>query len=251
MSNVFRERKEVAAYAALLHERGWVANHDGNVSLRLAGGRLLITPTGVSKRLCGPETLVECSPSGDPIGPGKAPSETGLHVGAYRARSDAAAVIHAHPPHASAYALCQVPLGPIGMPEVVVSLGEQVPMVPLFGPKDAGAGEALGQVLGSADVALLAGNGVVAIGPDLETAYLRIELLEHYARILTIARGRVGEPAPLTDGLREKLLDLRKKAGLHRGPVNTPIAAQGRSNLQDTLRNVVAEEVRRALGGKS
>lgn len=251
MSNAFRERKEVAAYAALLHERGWVANHDGNVSVRLANGRLLITPTGVSKRLCGPETLVECSPSGEPIGPGKPPSEVGLHVGAYRGRSDAAAVIHAHPPHASAYALCQTPLGPIGMPEVVVSLGEQVPLVPLFGPKDAGAGEALGAALGSADVALLAGNGVVAIGPDLETAYLRIELLEHYAKILTIARGRVGEPAPLGGPMLEKLRDLRKKAGLHRGPAAAAPTPSGGGSLQDTLRAVVAEEVRRALGGKS
>ena len=145
------------------------------------------------------------------------------------------------------HALVQAELGPVAMPEVVVSLGEHIPLVPLFVPKDDAVGAAVGAALQGADVALLAGNGVVAVGPDLETAYLRVELLEHYAHILCIARGGVGEPVPLGATQRAALLDLRKKAGLARGPA--PAATATAAPMGD-LRAVVAEEVRRVLGGK-
>ena len=82
-------------------------------------------------------------------------------------------------------------------------------------------------------------KSAIAIGPDLETAFLRMEVLEHYARILTIARGGVGEPAAMSETARAKCLELRKAAGLHREAA--PV---------DEMRRVVMEEVRRALGGE-
>ena len=152
--------------------------------------------------------------------------------------------MHAHPPYASAYALVQRELGPITMPEVVVSLGERVPLLPMFLPKDDRVGAALAEALSYADVALLAGNGVVSVGPDLETAYLRMELVEHYAKIVTIARGEVGEPASLSAEHKQKLLELRDKAGLHRvGPEVEPAAAEPAGNSED-LRSVVLQEIR-------
>jgi L-fuculose-phosphate aldolase len=232
-------RREVSRYSLMLHDAGWVANHDGNVSIK-EGARVFVTPTGVSKRLCTPETIVECDLAGKPLGRGKPPSEISLHLGAYRAREEIAAVIHAHPPHATAFALVGRTIDPIAMPEVAVSLGERVPLVPMFVPKDPGAAAAIQEALAWADVALMAGNGAIAVGPDLETAYLRMELLEHYARILTIARGGVGEPAALPDSAQQKCLELRKAAGLHR-------EAPRAGGTSDT-RRVVMEEVRRALG---
>lgn len=229
-------RRSVSEYSGLLHQRGWVANHDGNVSARTKNG-FLITPTATSKRLCAPDTLVECEPQGQPIGSGKPPSEVALHVAAYR-RADVSAVIHAHPPHASAFALLGRSLD-VFMPEVVVSLGDTIPLVPLLLPKDPATTETVAKALQLADVCLLAGNGVLAVGPDLETAYLRVELLEHYARIVTIARG-LGEPVALDSVAKAKLLEMRAKAGLGR-PAPEKVATD--------LRTVVAEEVRRALGG--
>lgn len=253
MSSVHETKRKVSEYSLLIHERGWVANHDGNVSARVQGGRFLITPTGVSKRLCTPDTLVVCEASGKPVGPGKPPSEVGLHAGAYR-RSDVAAVIHAHPPHASAFALARRALEPVTMPEVVVSLGDRVPLVPLFLPKDPRAEDAVAEALSIADVALLSGNGVIVTGADLEQAYLRLELLEHYAKILTITAA-IGGPAPLEGDLKAKLLDLRKAAGLGPKPQAAPAAGSSkpepaaRSKLTDSIRPIVAEEVRRVLGG--
>ena len=233
-------KKEVARYSLLIHQAGWVANHDGNVSLR-TGDRFFITPTGVSKRVCTPETIVECDRDGGAVGRGRPPSEVALHVGAYRARPDQRAVIHAHPPHASAFALVGRRLEPIAMPEVVVSLGDQVPLVPLFAPKDPGVGPALGETLQFADVALLHGNGAISVGPDLETAFLRLEVLEHYAKILTIARSGVGEPVALDSEVHGRCLELRERAGLLRAPPGPP--------PETGLQQVIAEEVRRVLGG--
>jgi L-fuculose-phosphate aldolase len=208
------------------------------------GDRFFITPTATSKRLCPPESIVECDPAGKAVGQrGKPPSEVALHVGAYRGRKDVTAVIHAHPPYASAFALAQRPLQPITMPEVLVSIGEAVPLVPLFLPKDAAVIEAVEAALDVADAALLAGNGAITVGVDLEQAYLRMELLEHFAKILTIALGPVGPPAALDDNARAKLRGMRKDAGLLRTPKGSdPVVAK-------SVRDVVAEEVQRVLSG--
>lgn len=254
-------KREVSRYSVLLHQMGWVANHDGNVSARNAGSdRFFITPTATSKRLCTPESIVECKLDGAPVSRGKPPSEVALHTGAYRARADAAAVIHAHPPYATAFSIAHVELGPIAIPEIVVSLGDRVPLVRLLLPKDPETAAIAGAALGEADVVLLAGNGVLAIGDDLEQAYLRVELVEHYARILAIARGGVGQPVALDASAKERLLDARRKAGLGpkvRPPKASSAEPEGRGARPQAprepatstrVRAVVTEEVRRALG---
>lgn len=242
MTNRSRLTKEVSEYSLELHARGWVANHDGNVSARLGSDGFLVTPTAVSKRRCPPESIVRCDNAGRPQGSGRPPSEVALHVGVYRAREDVQAVLHAHPPYASAFALARRALPPVSMPEVLVSLGEHIPMMPLVLPKDPAAGDRAAEIVAGADVALMAGNGALAVGPDLETAFLRLEVLEHYCRILAICEGGVGQPAPLGPSEREHLVGLRKKAGLHREAPSAPAAAG------PDLRAVIADEVRRALG---
>lgn len=245
MSSAPQLKKEVAEYSTLIWERGWVANHDGNVSVKGgAADRFFITPTATSKRLCPPDSIVECDLSGKPVSRGKPPSEVALHLGAYKARSDVRAVIHAHPPHVSAFALARVELGCPSMPELVVSLGATIPLVPLLLPKDPATAEQIGAAMEVADVALLAGNGAIAVGPDLETAYLRMELLEHYAKILTVAKSAGVAPVALDASQRERLLEMRKAAGLARP--SSP--AREKSAPVSAVRKVVAEEVRRALG---
>lgn len=242
--------KEISEVSLALHARGWVANHDGNVSARIdAAPQFFITPTGVSKRLCTPQSIVRCDGRGKPLDKGRPPSEVALHVGIYGARKDVQAVLHAHPPYASAFALARRRLEPVCMPEVLVSLGEHIPLMPLVLPKDPAAEGLAAEVVASADVALMAGNGALSVGPDLETAFLRMELLEHYCRILSVLDAGVGKPAPLSASERAHLLDLRMKAGLHRGP--PPSASAPSGVAQPDLRSVVAEEIRRALGEPS
>ena len=250
MSTPHELKRAISSYSTALHERGWVANHDGNVSARVGEG-FLITPTGVSKRLCPPDSIVRCDAQGRPQSRGRPPSEVALHVGAYRDRPEVKAVMHAHPPHASAFALARKPLGPVAMPEIVVSLGAEIPLAPLVLPKDPAAVEVAASAVSLADAVLLTGNGVLTVGADLEQAYLRMELVEHYARIVAIA-ANIGGVVELEAPARDRMLQLRAKAGL--GPKDIKGASAPSNDgggFSRTIRPIVAEEVRRVLeGGK-
>ncbi len=225
-------RRTLVEFAHRVHAAGWVANHDGNLSVRWSGG-LAITPSGVSKVAVDSEGLCCCDLDGRRRSGGRPPSEVLLHVGAYRARDEIGAVVHAHPPHASAFSLAARSLGPIAMPDVVVSLGRSVPLVPACFPVGESASAAVTEALAHADVALLAGNGAMAVGPNLETAYLRLELLEHYARILGTSMAWFGGPAPLPADVVEAALLARVQAGLPVPPAD--------ADLEDRVRQAVRE----------
>lgn len=207
----------LARYARLLHEQGWVANHDGNASARLADDkRFLATPTALSKREVQPHDLLIVDVEGKVLsGRRRLFSEWHLHAACYKARPDVRAVLHAHPPHATAFGLARVPLGTPALPEMVVSLGASLPLLDYAPPKSPAQDEAIARALtdGDADALLLAGNGVLVVGADLEQAYLRLELVEHYAKILVAARA-LGGVTPLPAADVDKLLEARTKAGL-------------------------------------
>ncbi len=204
---------EVAEYAQRLHARGWVANHDGNVSVRDGHGRYLATPTATSKAAVRADGLVIVDDAGTKVGGrGKPFSEIGLHLTVFANRSDVNAVVHAHPPTATGFAVAGVPLDEAFLAEAVVSLGPGVPTVPFAAPGP-DACRALAAYVGGHDAVLLGGHGVLSWGPDLETAYLRMELVEHLARIALVAR-QLGGVRPLPSALLPKLLESRAKAGL-------------------------------------
>ncbi|HEY8208119.1 MAG TPA: class II aldolase/adducin family protein [Myxococcaceae bacterium] len=207
-------RAEVVAAARRLHQNGWVANHDGNLSVRLKGDRLLITCTAISKRDVDDASLLVVDMKGNVLEGRKKPfSELELHLACYAARPEVNVVLHAHPPTATAFGLTGREIGPVAMPEIVVSLGDRIPTVLRAFPKDPEALKALSEVAAKHDAMVLAGNGALALGDDLTQALLRMELLEHYAKILQLAQSmgpvRTLEPAQVA-----KLLEARKKAGL-------------------------------------
>ncbi len=206
-------RREVAELATRLHARGWVANHDGNVSVRLPGGGFLATPTAVSKADVNPEMLVVLDAEGKVlVGTRKVFSEFALHLAVFRARPDVQWVVHAHPPTATGFAVAgRSCFDPPFMAEPVVSLGARVPVVPYAAP--GGSTSELASAFAEVDAVLLGGHGVLTCGADAETAYLRMELVEHLARIALVAQ-QVGGAVPLPRGDVEKLLAARAKAGL-------------------------------------
>ena len=207
-------RAELVAASRKVHANGWVANHDGNLSVKLTGNRLLITATAISKGDVDDSKLLIVDLTGKVLEGRRKPfSELELHLAIYRARPEAEAVIHAHPVVATAFGLTNSELTPIAMPEVVVSLGDKIPTLPRALPKDE---EALKRVSAAAklyDAMLISGNGVLTWGTSLEMAFLRMELVEHYAKILAIAKP-MGNVAPLSAAELAKLLEARKKAGL-------------------------------------
>jgi L-fuculose-phosphate aldolase len=205
--------REVAEYAQRLHAQGWVANHDGNVSVREGQGRYLATPTATSKAAVRADGLVIVDDAGKQVGGrGKPFSEIGLHLTVFGNRSDVNAVIHAHPPTATGFAVAGVPLDEAFLAEAVVSLGAGVPTVPFAAP-GADACRALADYTRGHDAVLLGGHGVLTWGPDLETAYLRMELVEHLAKIALVAR-QLGGVRALPSSALPKLLESRAKAGL-------------------------------------
>ena len=232
-------RTELADYSARIHSRGWVANHDGNISMRLGGG-FLATPTAVSKADVTPASILALDDTGKVIenrlSPGrKVFSEIALHLAAYRCRPDAQVVLHAHPPHATALAVSQTSFWdqPF-MAEGVVSLGESIPLVAFFPPGEPPdpLSFALTSNGSSVDAVLLANHGVLTLGPDLETAFLRMELVEHLARIYLLSLP-AGGPRPLMAQDIARLLQARIKAGL--GPksvedIEQANAAQNRAH---------------------
>jgi len=191
-------RRELVRTANALHARGWVSNHDGNASCRLGAGRLLCTPTAVSKADVTAETLIVVGDDGEVLqGSRRSFSELQLHRAAYAARPDIGVVLHAHPPSATAFAVSGRDLGHPFMAEPVVTLGPTIPVVPYHRPKDKALDAAIGQALLEADVALLDRHGVIAVGGSFEQAFLRLELVEHLAHIAAEATSLGGvRPLP-------------------------------------------------------
>ena len=183
-------RRELVEVAHTLHRHGWVANHDGNVTARLARGRFLITPTAVSKRVIDESMLVVVDEEGRKVSGRMKPfSELGLHLTVYGQRPDVEAVVHAHPPTATGLSWAGASLLDVpAAPEPIVSLGPGVPTVP-YAPPGAQAEAALRPWTRTHNAVLLANHGALTWGPDLETAYLRMELVEHMARCTQVAPG--------------------------------------------------------------
>lgn len=208
--NEARVRDEIVRACARMAARAWVANHDGNVSARVAPNRFVCTPTATAKEVVQADGLVITDAAGKQTGGrGKAFSEYALHLAVYRARPDVGAVVHAHPPFSTGLGVSGRELVSF-LPEAVVSLGVRIPLVPLAMP-GAPALAAAEPFFAKFDAVLVAGNGVFAWGDDVEQAYLRLELVEHLATIAARAAAW-GGPHPLPQEMIEKLLEARRKA---------------------------------------
>ena len=194
-----------------MHAAGWVANHDGNASIKVGQDRYLVTPTATSKLEVTEASLVLVDGAGQVIeGTRKPPGELELHLAAYRARPDIGAVLHAHPPTATAFGAAGVELAPIPLPEAVVSLGS-VPSAPFALPKTPQATEGVARCAAEANQFLLQGNGAMALGPDLALCFLRMELVEHLAKVLHLARA-LGGAQPLPPDVLAALQAQHRKA---------------------------------------
>jgi len=178
-----------------LYERGLVAGPDGNVSVRLADDTILVTPKGLSKVDVTLDDLVIVSLDGAVLQGTRVPSsELRMHLTIYERRADARAVVHAHPPTATGFAVAGEGFVAPVLPEVILQMGV-VPLVPYVTPGTQAFADSIAPLLDHHDAFLHANHGATALGPSLEIAHQRMESLEHAARILLTARllGRVQE----------------------------------------------------------
>ena len=210
MSMTFQEEREaVCRVGKLLYDRGYVAANDGNISVRVGEGRLLITPSGVSKGRMTPDMLLVTDLDGNVIEGNRHPSSEGkMHLEVYRGRPDVNAVVHAHPPVSTAFAVCRRGLETPYLSELVAGLG-QVPCTPSFAMLSTEeVPQSVRPYLADHNALLLANHGALAWGGDLWEAFDRLETVEHTAKIVLNAQ-LLGGGIPLTEEEVVRLQGLR------------------------------------------
>ncbi|HUG52442.1 MAG TPA: class II aldolase/adducin family protein [Vicinamibacteria bacterium] len=179
-------RCDIVEVGRRLYARGLIGGHEGNVSVRVDDA-LLITPAGVCKGFLTPDMIVRTDLEGRPRDGGRASTETLMHTAVYRRRGDVHAVVHAHPPTATGFAVAGIALDRPLIAEAVVTLGP-VPVIPYGQPSTEELADNVGRAVCDAHALLMANHGALAVGDTLERAWERMETLEQLAKVTLVTR---------------------------------------------------------------
>jgi L-fuculose-phosphate aldolase len=206
-------KQDIVEAGRRVYARGYVASNDGNISARYDDRRVVITPNGISKGFMTPEDIIVVDMEGRTIdGVRKPSSEVFMHLEIYKHRPDVNGVCHAHPPHATGYAVAGIPLDKCILPEVVVSLGG-IPLVEYGTPGTEEFYNPVLKMIDRYDAFLLANHGALTVGKDVFNAYYKMETLEHFAYIAFVAQ-QLGHLTILTKEQVDKLTQLRSRFGI-------------------------------------
>jgi L-fuculose-phosphate aldolase len=206
-------RADIVEVGRRLWERGYVASNDGNISVRLDETRLITTPKNVSKGFMTPDMMVITDLDGKKLAGERDPSsELKMHLEVYRNRADARAVVHAHPPTATGFAVAGIPLDRAVLAEVITTLGS-IPIAEYATPSTEELPAAVRKYVKAHDGLLLANHGALAMGRDVMSAYYRMETIEHFAKISLVAR-TLGRERVLSRDEVERLQGLRGMYGI-------------------------------------
>ena len=206
-------RADIVEAGRRLYARAYVASNDGNISARLDAHRLITTPKSVSKGFMTPDMMVIVDYDGTRLsGEREASTELPMHIEVYRNRPDVNGVVHAHPPVATGFAVAGIPLTRAVLAEVITTLGS-IPIAAYGTPSTAELPEAVRKYIKAHDGMLLANHGAVTCGPDVMSAYYKMETIEHFAKISLVARQLGGEHLISRDEV-ERLQGLRGFYGI-------------------------------------
>lgn len=209
MSTPFQIRSLMVEFGHRLYVRHHIGAAEGNLSVRLPDGRIMVTPSGINKGYMKAEEMIICDQSGKKVqGIGKPSSEIKLHGAIYNWRPDIMAICHAHPVYATGYSTARIPLMRPILPEVVGTIGG-VPLAHYGTPGSSDLPETLAGLIDRFDVFLLEAHGVLALGKTLEDAFNKVEIVERFASILFAAE-KIGSVKELPQKEIERLL---KSAG--------------------------------------
>src|SRR5262250_3130942 len=206
-------RADIVEVGRRLYTRGYVASNDGNISARLDESRLITTPKSVSKGFMTPDMMVIVDHEGKKISGDRDPSsELPMHLEIYRNRPDVNAVVHAHPPLATGFAVAGIPLTRAVLAEVITTLGS-IPIAEYGTPSTAELPEAVRKYIKAHDGLLLANHGAVTCGNSVMSAHFKMETIEHFAKISLVAR-LLGREHLLSREEVERLQGLRGMYGI-------------------------------------
>jgi L-fuculose-phosphate aldolase len=225
MSSDRRHRVAIVEFGRLLHASGFVAATDGNLSVRLDEERVLVTPTCISKGRMRPGDMVVVDMQGKRLrGTRRVSSEIGMHLLIYRLRPEVQGIVHAHPPTATGFAASGLGLNSPLVCEVVVGLGS-IPLARYGTPGTPELTDALEPLIPNHDAILMANHGVVTFGPSLESAYMKMETVEHFAKIALVTH-MLGQAQPLGEKEVEKLHEVRQRYN-HLASTRKAVAGDG------------------------
>jgi L-fuculose-phosphate aldolase len=210
--NEFKIKEQICEIGRRVYNKGFAAANDGNISVRLNDKEIMCTPTMISKGFMKPEDLCKVDYEGKQIaGTRKRSSEILLHLSVYKHRPDVNAVVHCHPPHATAFAVAHEPIPKCILPEVEVFLGE-VPIAVYETPGGQKFAETIVPYLKDCNTILLANHGTITFGPTLEKAYWNSEIIDAYCNILILSK-QLGRVNFFSEGQTKELLEFKKKLG--------------------------------------
>ena len=191
-----------------MYAKDFVAANDGNISCRISDGSVLMTPTGVSKGFMTADMLVNVSLDGEVLSSGAKPSsEVKMHLRVYKENPSMAAVTHAHPPFATACAVAGLALDMPIIPEAIITVGT-VPCVPYALTGTQALADSIAPYCNAYYALLLANHGAITWGTTIIEAFYRLEVVEHYAKILMYTK-TLGKMNPLTQSQVDDLIKLR------------------------------------------
>ena len=188
MSTESSLRADIVEIGRRMYARGYTASNDGNISVRLGSDRLLMTPKSVCKGFMTPDMMCITDLAGRKLQGDRDPSsEMLMHLEVYRERPDVQAVVHAHPPIATGFAVAGIPLDRAVLAEVLTTLGS-IPIAEYATPSTNELPDAVRKYIKAHDGMLLANHGALTVGGDLFSAYYKMETIEHFAKISLVAR---------------------------------------------------------------
>lgn len=211
-------REEIVRIGRLLYDKGLICSSEGNISARLHGGRVLITPSGLHKGFLTIDDLLIVDMDGRVVVPAGNPalkptSELPMHLEAYRQRPDIGAVVHCHPPLSIALSIADIPLSTYLLPEVTVMLGT-IPTTQFAMPSTAENSSAIRELIRHHDGIVLRRHGALTVGPSPMAAFMQMETLEQQARI-TFMLAQLGVSNPMSRDIVDRLLVMRDGMGLN------------------------------------
>lgn len=251
-------RQQICLIGQLMHRQGYIDGTSGNISARLEDGRILTTPSGLAKGFMTPDQLIIVDMNGRRMDQPTAAnahlrptSEVLMHLECYQQRPDVNGVVHAHPPTAVALTIAGYDFQKCLIPEMLVVLG-MIPTAPYSTPSSAENREAIKHLIGQHDAILLAHHGSLTVAGSVWEAYLRLETVEHSARILYMVEQLGGAKATIASHQAEKLLAQREQLGLNRpgdpqrfcaacGRPQTASAAPEAAHIRQLVRQALLE----------
>ena len=250
MKSPFEIKKEICEVGHKLWLKGFVAANDGNISVKINDHEYYCTPTGVSKGSLTPDMIIKVDENGKKLeGKLNPSSEIKMHMRVYRERPDVTAVVHAHPPVATAFTVADIDLDQYILPEAVLTIGN-VPTCDYGTPSTMEIPDSLDPYLQKHDAFLLRNHGALTVGCDLNKAFFVMEEVEFNAVICKHAMD-LGAVHEISNDQLRKLMDLRKKMNLpgrHPGIDYGTEPASGCNCSKEELVEIITRKVLEALG---